>query len=284
MQNEKMRIIDSCAECLYDGQRLRTDNEEYLSEVRSLLDNRREEDTSPYMIYLFNKTYERFFGAAPSYREERRKYNDLVLGMENEIRDEIAMSEDPLATALLMCRIGNYIDYGALKDVNEKDFIKLFEDIRMRDEESKVYKSFSDRCSKAKTFLLIADNCGEIVLDKLLLEQLRLRYPNLKLSVLVRGGEVLNDVTEEDAHYVGVNEVAEVISNGQPIAGTVYEMLPEEARKAFDDADVILSKGQGNYESLMGNNKKIFYLFLCKCELFTKRFNVPKLTGMFLYS
>ena len=102
------------------------------------------------------------------------------------------------------------------------------------------------------------------------------------MSVLVRGGEALNDATREDAEYVGIHKAAEVIDNGLPVGGTIYDMLPEYAKEAVDRADVILAKGQGNYESLSGQGRHIFYSFLCKCELFTSRFHVPKLTGIFV--
>ena len=139
-----------------------------------------------------------------------------------------------------------------------------------------------EQLNKAKSFLLIADNAGEIVFDKLLLIELQKLFPHLKITVMVRGGEVSNDATMEDAKYVGLDKAANVISNGMPIAGTVYQMLSAEARQAIDSADVILSKGQGNYESLSGYGRHIFYSFLCKCDLFTSRFNVPKFTGMFI--
>jgi hypothetical protein len=94
--------------------------------------------------------------------------------------------------------------------------------------------------------------------------------------------EVLNDATVEDAHYVGIDRVAEVISNGDAIAGTIYDMMPVEAKKALDESDVILAKGQGNYESMSGQGRHVFYAFLCKCDLFTNRFHVPRLTGIFV--
>ena len=124
-------------------------------------------------------------------------------------------------------------------------------------------------------------SCGEIVLDKLFIEQLEKRFPDLSVTVLVRGEEVLNDATPADAKTVGLDLVANVISNGLPIAGTVYTMLPDEAKKALDQADVILAKGQGNYESLSRQGRHIYYSFLCKCELFTNRFSAPLLTGIF---
>ncbi len=128
----------------------------------------------------------------------------------------------------------------------------------------------------------MTDNCGEIVLDKLMLEQLKKRYPQLDLKIMVRGGAVSNDATMEDALYVGIDKVGEVITNGAQIAGTVYPMLSEEAKAAVDNADIIFSKGQANYESFAGEGHHAFYTFLCKCDLFMNRFKVQRLTGMFV--
>ncbi|MCR5208645.1 MAG: ARMT1-like domain-containing protein [Lachnospiraceae bacterium] len=276
-----MRISESCAACLYDKQKNKTDDEEYLSEIRSLLDNRKETDTSPYMVYLFNKVHVRRFGAGADYKDIKKKYNDLVLGMEESLRREIERSEDPLAKALIMARVGNYIDFGAMNHVDQDEFLTLFRDTEMREDDRKTYASFLEACEKGKTFLLVCDNCGEIVLDKLLLEQIVRRFPHLTMKALVRGGEVLNDATADDAAYVGLDNIAEIISNGDSIAGTVYDLMPETAKKALDEADVILAKGQGNYETMSDQGRHIFYEFLCKCDLFTSRFGVPRLTGIF---
>ena len=108
-----MRISESCARCLYDRQLNRTDNAEYLAEIKALLDNRSENDTSPYMVYLFNRIYVKYYGVGADYRGVKKQYNDLVLGMEDDLREEIEHSADPLAKALIMSRIGNYIDFGA---------------------------------------------------------------------------------------------------------------------------------------------------------------------------
>ena len=277
-----MRINESCAECLLGKQRRLTSDEKYLGEIRELLDNRGEDDSGPYMVYLFNQVYERYFGARPSYREIKKKYNDLVLSMEDTFREKIEASDNPVETALLYARVGNYIDFGAMRDVDEETFLRLFEEAEWSEHDKVTVASFLRQCGSAQKFLLLADNCGEIVLDKLFIEQLKEAYPQLDVQVMVRGGEALNDATCEDACYVGIDRVARVISSGLPITGTVYGKLPEEARKAMDDADVILSKGQGNYECLNNQGKHIFYSFLCKCDLFTGRFKVPRLTGMFV--
>ena len=277
-----MRISQSCAECLYKRQKNKTDNTEYLAEIKALLDNRKETDTSPYMVYLFNKVHVRYFGKGADYSIIKKQYNDLVLAMEDSLRHEINSAEEPLANAMMMSRAGNYIDFGAMNSVDRDEFLSLFSNTEMREDDRKTYVSFLRECTNAKTFLLICDNCGEIVLDKLMLEQLKLRFPHLTVRAMVRGDNVLNDATAEDAKYVGLDAEAEIISNGEAVAGTIYEMLPDEAKNVLDNSDVILAKGQGNYESLSGQGRHIFYEFLCKCELFTSRFNVPKLTGIFI--
>ena len=277
-----MRISQSCAECLYNRQKNKTDNTEYLAEIKALLDNRKETDTSPYMVYLFNKVHVRYFGKGADYSAIKKQYNDLVLAMEDSLRHEINSAEEPLAKAMMMSRAGNYIDFGAMNSVDRDEFLSLFSNTEMREDDRKTYESFLRECTDAKTFLLICDNCGEIVLDKLMLEQLKLRFPHLTVRAMVRGDNVLNDATAEDAKYVGLDTEAEIISNGEAVAGTIYEMLPDEAKNVLDNSDMILAKGQGNYESLSGQGRHIFYEFLCKCELFTSRFNVPKLTGIFI--
>ncbi|MBO4878255.1 MAG: DUF89 family protein [Ruminococcus sp.] len=277
-----MRISQSCADCLYERQKKKTDNAGYLAEVKALLDNRRETDTSPYMVYLFNKVHMKYFGSSADYSDVKKQYNDLVLNMEDKLRAEINAAGDPLAKALIMARIGNYIDFGAMSSIDSSEFLSLFCTTEMREDDSETYRSFLNECAGAKSFLLICDNCGEIVLDKLMLEQLKKRFPQLTVRAMVRGGDILNDATAEDAHYVGLDDVAEIISNGEAIAGTIYDMLPDEAKAVLDTSDVILAKGQGNFESMSGQGRHVFYEFLCKCELFTTRFNVPKLTGMFI--
>lgn len=275
-----MRVNDICAECLYDKQMHLSDDRRYLEEVRRIIEERREEDTAPYLVYLFDKEYVCLFGKTAPYAAIKKNFNDLVLSMESLLRDKIESSDDPLGQALLYARIGNYIDFGAMNHVDEETFLGLFDNPGFSEHDRLVLDSFLLQCAAARRFLLIADNCGEIVLDRLFLEQLKKRFPDLELTVLVRGGEVLNDAVIEDAVYAGIPQIARLISSGNTVAGTVYEMLSDEAKEALDHADVILAKGQGNYESLCMQGRHVFYSFLCKCDLFTGRFGVPRLTGM----
>ena len=276
-----MAMAECCASCLYEKQQHVSGDAAYLAEIRQIIENRRDCDTPPYLLYLFQQAYERRFGKASPFAEIKRRYNDLVLSMEDAVRAQIESAADPLTCALIFARVGNYIDFGALDRVDEEDFLKLFRNAKPNERDAPVLDAFLSQCEAAERFLLICDNCGEIVLDKLFLEQLKKKFPALSITVMVRGEETLNDATREDALYVGMDRVAKIVTNGTSIAGTVYATLPSEAREALDRADVTLAKGQGNYESLSRQGRHIFYSFLCKCELFTGRFQVPLFSGVF---
>ena len=277
-----MIITDSCVECLWKRQQRISNDPAFLSDIRKILDNRNANDCSPYLVSLFNQVYEKHFGKKPSYTDVKKKYNDLVMSKEVILRKQIKESEDPLKTAFSFSRSGNYIDYGALRNVDTDTFRKLLYNSSFSDQDNKVYNEFIDECKNKNYFLLIADNCGEIVLDKLFLEQLKIVFPQLKITVIVRGTDILNDVTEQDAEYVGIDQIANVISNGSNIAGTIYELISDEAKETIDLAEIILAKGQGNYESLSRHGKHIYYSFLCKYEMFINKFGVPKFTGMII--
>lgn len=277
-----MQITQSCAKCLYDKQKRNVQDEKYLKEIRSIIEGCDDHASAPYLVYLFNQVYEKHFGKLVSYKEIKKKYNDLVLSMENVLKKRIEQAMDPLTTAFTFARIGNFIDFGAMDHVDEEVFVSLFEKEQLSPADQKVMDSFLRQCEKAKTFLLVTDNCGEIVVDKLFLEQLHHRFPDLKINILVRGEEVLNDATQEDAEYVGINQYGTIYTNGYPVAGTIYDMLPDDVKEMFEHSDVILAKGQGNYESLSKQGRHIFYSFLCKCDLFTDRFQVPKFSGIFV--
>ena len=155
-----MIVNETCAKCLYDKQCLTYENKDYLKEIKKLLDERTDKDTTAYLVYRFSLLQEKYFGKARSYKEEKKRYNDLVMSMESSLRNKIESSADPLLQSLVYARIGNYIDFGTLSDVTEEKFLSLFDDAHASDSDRRTYSSFLEQCENAKDLLLIADNCG----------------------------------------------------------------------------------------------------------------------------
>lgn len=284
-----MRLNSMCISCLVGKQERKIsgfsdENKKtaYMKEITKIIGESDDEASSPYLGYLFNQVYQRYFGELKDYTEIKKEYNAFVLGMEDALYDEILKAEDPLAQAIIYARIGNYIDFGALQHVEKEVFLELFRDEGKNRLDGSVYESFLRDCGSGKRFLLLTDNCGEVVLDKLFIKELEKRFPHLDICVMVRGEEVLNDATMVDAKEVGLCDAAKVIHNGNGIAGTIENMLHGEAKEALEQADVILAKGQANFETLHGCGRNIYYSFLCKCDWFAGRFQVEKNTGMFI--
>ncbi len=113
-----MRMSEVCAGCLYRRQMSILGDPAYLAEIRSIIENRGEDDCAPYLVYLFDRVQERLLGERRPFGEIKRRYNDLVLSLEDTLKTRIASSPDPLETAFLFSRIGNYIDFGAMDDVD----------------------------------------------------------------------------------------------------------------------------------------------------------------------
>jgi len=122
--------------------------------------------------------------------------------------------------------------------------------------------------AKGQTLLYLGDNAGEIVLDRFLIREIKRRYPQLKIYFATRGKPVINDVTVRDAKNIGLDKYAVIINNGTDFPGTILSECSEDFIKVFSTADVIISKGQGNFESLADNPRKIYFIFLCKCGYF----------------
>lgn len=283
-----MRLYASCMSCLLEKQELKirkfTDEEkkaEYLKELMRLIGNSGEEANAPWLASQISKIYEKHFQEKDDFGPLKRKYNQLVMYMEIDVERKILSQLDPLKAAMLYARVGNYIDFSAVEQISTEEFLSLFE--REHDIIDDVeYINFCTELSGAKHLVYLLDNCGEIVLDKLLIRLLKVLYPNLKITAVVRGGEVVNDATMEDAQMTGLSEIVEVIGNGDDVAGTILSRVSPECLEIMEQADVILAKGQGNFESLHGCGKNIYYLFLCKCDWFMRKFHAKRFQGMFV--
>ena len=256
------------------------------TELRGSMDASRYKD---YMLglmfykFLSDKTLETFRNNAGLGRISESELVEAYTQNREELGEEldkmIQKNEDPLKEAMRFARIGNYIDFSALECVSEEEFLKLFGNEKDRIDEEE-YGYLRQDLQHASRLVYIMDNCGEIVLDKLVIRELKKLYPSLHITAMVRGREAVNDATVEDAQMAGITKEVPVITNNSSITGVVLSELPGETREVLDKADLILAKGQGNFESLHGCGKNIYYLFLCKCELFSQRFQVEQFQGM----
>lgn len=222
------------------------------------------------------------FGITEDFSKEKHYFNQMMLGLEGEIFNAIIQSGDVLKTAIQYAMTGNYIDFGSMHTVDEEYLQKALQESGERVVDDDVLEALRKELTDAKRMVLLTDNCGEIVLDKLLIKVIKELFPQLEVTIMVRGGEVLNDATMKDALEVGIDKVGLVVDNGTEIAGTFLDALSEEALQILDEADVILSKGQANFETLRGCGKNIYYIFLCKCDMFANRFGVERFTGIMI--
>lgn len=255
---------------------------EYMQRVLKVLAEAPEKYGAPVIVRTINQIQDEMFGMKQDYAQIKRHYNQVMLNHEEQVKSKLAQSDDPIKTGIQYAMIGNYIDFGARISVNEEQLTELLNDSDRFVIDEKQYGELTDDLESAHKMVYLTDNCGEIVMDKLLIREIQKKYPDLKVTVLVRGEEVINDATLEDATQVGLTESAEVLPNGSDIAGTWLEEISEEAKSVLEEADVIISKGQGNFETLRKCGMNIYYIFLCKCDLFANTFQVPKLTGMLI--
>lgn len=290
-RTKKMKLSSTCIRCLIDRQEERIHDIEdenkksaYMKEIAGIIGSSETDASAPYLVYKINSVYKRYFGQYPDYEEEKAEFNSLMLSMEEELEEKIRMGgsqEVILKNALIYARTANYIDYGAMNQVNRETLLELLEKAEEEELEEFTFRMFQSDLQTGKNLVYLTDNCGEIVADKLLIKILKEQYPDLNITVIVRGTPVLNDATMEDAHLVGLTEIAQVISNGNGIAGTQISHLSDEAKQVLGEADIIISKGQGNFETMHNCDLNVYYLFLCKCEWFSKAFDMEKFKGVF---
>lgn len=254
----------------------------FMKELCALIANASEDATTPVIVADIRVLIQKYFDIKDSYEAEKKHYNKLMLDSEDVLEQMIASADEPLKEALRLARICNYIDFGALNEVNEKTLAELFAESENDTVDETEWVALKADLQKAKTLVYLTDNCGEIVADKLFIEEIKKAYPQLAITVIVRGQDVLNDATMEDAKAVGLTEIVRVIGNGSAIAGNSLGYISAEAEELIRTADVVISKGQGNFESLNGCGLNIYYLFLCKCDWFVRRFKMKRLAGILI--
>jgi uncharacterized protein with ATP-grasp and redox domains len=192
------------------------------------------------------------------------------LELEEDIRNTIKKAKDPFQTALRYALAGNVIDFAPSKSF---DVFKALATAVSKKPAIDHSLLLEKELKKASVVLYLGDNAGEIVMDKLFIETI----DHTDLYYAVRGAHIINDITLEDAEYVGMTKIANVISNGYDAPSTLLKRCSPEFRKIYDKADIVISKGQGNLEGLIDRtDKKIFFLLTVKCDVMAEMIGVEE--------
>ena len=224
----------------------------------------------PYLFSGIQKIAEKHTGKTDLYREEKSRSNQLAERLIKNLSEIPEYDPESFESRLRMAVAGNIIDFGIFSDLNIEQAVQLVRDSLMREIDLEAAKRIKERMDSAKTILYLLDNCGEAVFDRVFMEPYR-----EKIIIGYRGGNILNDVAGEDLKECGLADFAKgTISNGNPsIPGTMIEKTSKEFQDIFYSADLIISKGQGNFETLNESDRPIAFLFLSKCPVVAKLLN-----------
>ncbi len=233
------------------------------------------DQTSPEVIEKIWETICRLTGQPDPFIHEKELQNERVLALAPVFRRWIQQAEDPLKTAVHMAIIGNSVDL--MIDNHAEAIEAAVRDGLLRNLPEAPYTQFSNALKHARRLVYLGDNSGEIVFDKLLLECIR-EFTDPDICFVVRRVPTLNDVTRKEAEDVGIAEVASVIENGinGPVPGTLLSRCAAALRELMASADLIISKGGGNFDVLEGDIQRVMtdttFLLLCKCHPYERYF------------
>jgi uncharacterized protein with ATP-grasp and redox domains len=224
--------------------------------------------TPPEMANIIYKEIKNITGVEDPYKNIKKENINEALSLYPELKKIVQKSDNKLLMAIRIAIAGNVIDLGMKKKFN------IVEDLRQIIEQDFAIFDFSiffEQLNKTKSILYLGDNAGESVFDKVLIEEL-----NKPVTYVVRDKPIINDVTLQDAIDSGLDEVADIISSGCPAPATILSLCNKEFLSLFEKSELIISKGQGNYEGLSDNNKPLFFLLKAKCPVIATDLNVKE--------
>lgn len=224
----------------------------------------------PVLVRAMHRVIREELRSPDPYRTLKKKSTEKALSLVPEAERLIDVSDNPFAAAVRFAIAGNILDFGAKTEWSETrvrdSFAKALE-VSLADDHT---DELHTRLKSAKTVLVLGDNAGEAVFDRLLME----RFPgSAQVYYAVKGSPVINDVTREDAEDAGIAAVAQIVDNGTDIPGTHLPATSKQFRELFFSADVVISKGQGNFETLLDEDRDIFCILQIKCDSLAKRNN-----------
>ncbi|TKJ29624.1 MAG: hypothetical protein CEE40_07745 [Chloroflexi bacterium B3_Chlor] len=193
---------------------------------------------------------------------KKHHYNELALSMYPDLKALVQGSATPLQTAVKVAAAGNIIDLGIM-DKGDVDLNAILDEVLTQGLAVDETELLEEKLGTASQVLYLVDNAGEIVFDRVLIEELQTR--GLTVVVAVKGAAILNDATMEDALAVGMDRMCRVLSNGSSMIGTDLKTCSSEFLQEFRSADLITSKGQANFETLNETSAPIFFVLKAKC-------------------
>jgi len=232
------------------------------------------EASPPEMGRIIYALVREIIGVKDPFKEIKESSNKIALSLYPELKQEINNSEDRLLAAAKLSIAGNVIDYGVKNSLNlEEETSKIFnKNFKINNKNNTTvfrYQEFKEILSKVNHIIYLADNAGEVVFDRLLIEELTEKLGKQVIYV-VRDKPIINDALIEDAIFCEINRVAKITSSGSDAPGTIMKYCSLEFIELYQNAELIISKGQGNYESLSEEDKSIFFLFKAKCPVIAK--------------
>ena len=265
-----MKTYFDCLPCFIrqalDAARMATCDEKVQERVlRGVLDAAAEmelDQSPPVMGQYIHRIIRNLSGNNDPYKKVKADFNRYALKLYPECKKVVERSSFPFETAVRFAAAGNAIDFGALAEVGQPD-IDDFTAHSLSEPLFGSWEALWEAARSAETILYLGDNAGEIVFDRLLIEQL----PMDKVTLAVKGRPVINDATMTDAKAAGITDLVNVIDNGSDAPGTVIEECSDIFKRYFDAADLVISKGQGNYETLSDVEKTIFFIVKVKCRV-----------------
>ena len=243
---------------------------ELADELLGIFAERKKEFSPPELAWEYYKIFRRETGVADPFLEEKRRSTELGLKLLDEMRSHVEASSDPFQAALRLAVGGNIIDFGATPDFDIADAKKRILEVLDQPCDEQTVADLHRRMDRAKNIVYVLDNCGEAVLDRLLIE----RFPG-RITVAARGGAIFNDVTREDVAASGIT--APVIDSGVALPGVSLKCSAPDFVEALRRADLVVAKGQGNFESLEGEfDRPVYFLLRVKCAVISGLLGAPQ--------
>jgi hypothetical protein len=211
-------------------------------------------------------------GKRDPFLKDKKRSNELALSIYDKLKKKLAIVNDKLLFAVELAIAGNIIDYGVKNslDVNAELSKILAKEEKVINKESKAifdYSGFKHVLKRSVNILYLGDNAGEVVFDRILIEQIKKMDSRKRITYAVKEKPVINDALKQDAEKCGIGEIADIISSGSDAPGTVLSRCSKDFLSIYREADMVISKGQGNFEALSGVKRSIFFLFMAKCPV-----------------